>query len=163
MNSWDNYQSRIEARGITKRQTTLNRETRALLNKVPENLSYHTARVYPREKGYGISRFDEEDLSMNLAIINSDNLDETTVCTLPGADIENGSLVHWMDCYWLVTERDYNTTIYTKAKMIQCNHLLRWITPDDKQIHEQWVVVEDGTKLSILSFRITKVVCQNIY
>lgn len=50
-----------------------------------------------------------------------------------------------MDNYWLVTERDPNITLYTKAKLLQCNHLLKWINSDDKII-TQWCVVEDGTK-----------------
>jgi hypothetical protein len=50
-----------------------------------------------------------------------------------------------MDNYWLVTERDVNMTVYTRAKMVQCNHLLRWVSEDDK-ICEQWCIIEDGTK-----------------
>lgn len=163
MSGWDNYRSRMEVRGVTKRQTALNRETRLLQDKVPDSLSYQSLSVYPREKGYDIFRFcNIKEFARNLAIINSDNLNEKYICTLPGEDIEHGSLVFWMDNYWLVTERDYNTTVYTKAKMIQCNHLLRWITPDG-QVHEQWAVIEDGTKLSIFSFRAKRFVCKNIY
>ena len=29
--------------------------------------------------------------------------------------------------------------------MVQCNHLLRWVSKDD-EICEQWCIVEDGTK-----------------
>ena len=54
--------------------------------------------------------------------------------------------MHWMDNYWLITERDADTTVYTRAKMIQCNHLLKWVS-DDNTIHEQWCIIEDGTKL----------------
>ena len=64
---------------------------------------------------------------------------------MPGETIKHGSLVHWMDQYWLVVEKDYNTTLYTRAKLQQCNYLLRWVS-EDAVIHEQWCIVEDGTK-----------------
>ena len=69
---------------------------------------------------------------------------------MPGEDIENGSLVHWMDQYWLVTEQDANNTIYRRSKMLQCNYLLKWVTAAH-EICEQWAVTEDGTKLEIVS------------
>ena len=64
---------------------------------------------------------------------------------MPDDDLTHGSLIYWMDNYWLITERDANTTIYTRAKMIQCNHLLKWVS-DDNVICEQWCIIEDGTK-----------------
>ena len=64
---------------------------------------------------------------------------------MPSEDIEPGSLVDWMNNFWLVSERDANTTVYAKTKLLQCNHLLKWITPEH-EIIQQWCVVEDGTK-----------------
>jgi len=81
----------------------------------------------------------------SLSVINSDNLDVKTLCTIPGEDLPHGGLVHWMDNFWLITEKDANNEIYTKAIMRQCNHLLRWIA-DDGTIVERWCIVEDGTK-----------------
>ena len=66
---------------------------------------------------------------------------------MPGEDIEHGGLIRWADNYWLVTERDANNNVYARAKMIQCNYLLKWVSDDDK-IYEQWCIVEDGTKLT---------------
>lgn len=131
MSIWDTYESRISARGGTKRGAALRRETMMVGNKIKDNLSYQTVMI--------------DDDSQNVAIIDSDNLNEKTIISLPGEDIEHGSLVHWMDNYWLITERDANTTVYTRAKMIRCNHLLKWVS-DGNRIHEQWCVVEDGTK-----------------
>lgn len=81
-----------------------------------------------------------------MAIINSDNLDIKTLCSLPGEDIRHGSLVEWMDQHWLVIEKDANNEVYTRAKMQQCNYLLRWINSDG-EIIERWSIVNDGTKL----------------
>lgn len=131
MGIWDTYESRISARGGTKRGAALIRETRIVGNKLKDNLSYQTVTI--------------DDIAQDVAVINSDNLNEKTIITLPGEDIRHGSLVHWMDNYWLITERDANTTVYTRAKMTQCNHLLKWVS-DDNTIHEQWCIIEDGTK-----------------
>lgn len=143
MSVWDVYQSRANARGDTKRATQLKREIRTVQDKLPDNLSYQSVIIYDLEHGYNIS--EEYAIQQNVAIINSDNLNEKTIIALPGDDIIHGSLVFWMDNHWLVTERDANTTVYTRAKMIQCNHLLKWVSADD-EIIEQWCIIEDGTK-----------------
>ena len=145
---WNIYANRLKVHGSSKKDATYRREARSLLQKLPDNLSYHTATIFDQEHGYNIS---SEDMcayatQRKVAIINSDNLDEKYIFSLPGEDIEHGSLVYWMDNYWLVTERDANTTLYTRAKLIQCNHLLKWVS-DDGIIYEQWCRVEDGTKL----------------
>lgn len=131
MGVWDTYESRISARGGTKRGAALRRETRMVGTKVKDNLSYQTVTI--------------DDVAQEVAVINSDNLNEKTIIALPGEDIGHGSLVYWMDNYWLITERDANTTVYTRAKMMQCNYLLKWVS-DDNTIHEQWCIIEDGTK-----------------
>lgn len=159
MSVWDNYQTRKSVSGITKRDSVLRREIRTLNNKLPDSLSYHTVSIFPAEDGYDLDRFDDiSRFAQNVAIINTDNLNEKFIYSLPGDDIEHGSLVYWMDNYWLVVERDANTTVYTKAKLLQCNHLLKWVG-DDHIVHEQWSVVEDGTKLRVLSFRVEKSAC----
>ncbi|MCD8206982.1 MAG: hypothetical protein LUD72_03495 [Bacteroidales bacterium] len=88
----------------------------------------------------------EHRYTQNVAIIDSDNLNEKTIISMPSEDIILGSLVIWMNEHWLVTERDANTTVYTRAKLLQCNHLLKWVA-EDNNIIEQWSVFDDGTKL----------------
>lgn len=145
MDMWDIYQDRIEAHGGTKRGAALQREVRFINTKLPDNLSYQQVVFYDRNHGYNITGHEgDEPFLRKVAIINSDNLDEKYIYSLPGEDIEHGGLVYWMDNYWLVTERDANTTVYTRAKLLQCNYLLKWI--EDGQIFEQWCVIEDGTK-----------------
>lgn len=132
MSAWDTYTLRSDARGNTKREASLKREVSYISRKVPESLSYN-------------ENVPIDGIPQNVTIINSDNLNEKLIYSLPGEDIVHGGLVEWMDNHWLVTERDANTTLYTKAKMIQCNHLLKWIDEFDT-LHEQWSIVEDGTK-----------------
>lgn len=131
MNGWDLYEERMRIRGVTRRDTALQREQRNLRLKLPHSLSYHHAVV--------------DDKEQDVAIINSDNLDTKMIYSLPGEDIRFGCYVEWMGQHWLVTERDYNTEVYTRAKMRQCNYLLRWIDAEHV-IHEQWCITEDGTK-----------------
>lgn len=128
---WDLYQNMIDISGGSPREEALRREKEFLRRKLRNSLSYHEVRI--------------DGVQRNAAVINSDNLNEKTICSLPGEDIPHGGYVEWMDNVWLVTERDANTEVYTRATMIQCNYLLRWID-SDKEIREQWCIIEDGTK-----------------
>lgn len=131
MSVWDSYQSRLEAVGTTKCDTALRRGARNLNMKSPDSLSYHTV--------------DIDGISQEVMIINTDNLDEKFIYALPGEDIPHGGIITWADNHWIVTDKDASKELYARAKMIQCNYLLRWIDRD-AIIHEQWCVVEDGTK-----------------
>lgn len=131
MGVWSSYQARLDAKGSTKREVRLNREVKYLERKLGSTLSYHVVSI--------------NDKRQELAIINSDNLNLKTICSMPGEEIICGSLVWWSDNYWLVTEVDANDEVYTKAIMQQCNHKLKWIA-SDRSIVERWCIVNDGTK-----------------
>lgn len=131
MSVWDTYQTRLDSIGTTKRDARFRREARYLSTKAPDSLSYFTV--------------DIDGKSQNVAIINTDNLDEKFIYAMPGEDITHGGLVEWMDNYWLVTEKDAANELYTHAKIIQCNYLLKWVD-SEHIVHEQWCIVEDGTK-----------------
>ena len=132
MSPWDLYEDRRHIQGDTRRETAYRREYGRLTDKVVNSLSFHTAIIDGAER--------------HLSIINSDNLNQKTLLTLPGEDLDCGGLVEWMDNHWLITEKDANNELYTRAKMEQCNYLLKWIDPDEKKIIERWCIVEDGTK-----------------
>jgi len=91
MSVWDMYEKRIEARGTSKRNATLIRESRLLNSKLKDSLSYHSVII--------------DGLDRNVAVINSDNLNEKIMCSLPGEDFFCGGLVEWEDNYWLITEK----------------------------------------------------------
>lgn len=128
---WDRYSDRMESRGFTKREATFRRETSYITRKLPENISYKQLTI--------------DGVPQMVAVIDSDNLNEKMLYSMPGEDLLHGGLVEWMDNRWLITERDANTDVYTRARMVQCNHLLKWVDDLDL-IHEQWCIVEDGTK-----------------
>ena len=133
MGLWDIYEDRANAHGRTKREVELRNEQRMLLNKTKNTLSYFEAIVDGEVR--------------NVSIIDSDNLNEKKMLSLPGEDFDCGALVEWADNYWLITEKDAHNEVYTRVKLLQCNYLLKWVDEFD-EIHEQWCVIEDGTKLS---------------
>lgn len=119
MSVWDTYQNRIDAHGGTKRNAALIREQRFLMNKANDSLSYHTAIV------------DGE--SRNVSIICPFN---------HAATIE---ILARQRYHRLISEKDANNEVYTKVKLLQCNYLLHWVD-EWNIIHEQWCIIEDGTK-----------------
>lgn len=130
---WGTYMNRMDARGTTKRESSLRREMSHLSNKIRDSLAYHTCTI--------------DDEKYEVAIINSDNLDEKYIYSMPGGELPLGGLVFWMDQYWLITSKDFNTEVLTRAMMKQCNYLLRWVDVKTKTVIERQVIVEDSTKL----------------
>ena len=141
MSVWDKYEKRIDAYGRTNRDSAKKREIRMLDRKLKDSLSYHEILV--------------NNLQRVAAIVDSDNLNEKVMFSLPGEDFTCGELVEWADNHWLITEKDANNEIYTRVKLLQCNHLLHWVD-DDNIIRSQWCVIEDGTKLRTISFRVVE-------
>lgn len=131
MGIWDSYANRIEIHGKTRRDAALAREFRLLNDKLKDSLSYHDVVI--------------DGVERNVAIINSDNLNEKTMLSLPGEDFMCGGTVDWANNHWLISEKDANNEVYTRVKLLQCNYLLKWVD-DSNVIHEQWCVIEDGTK-----------------
>lgn len=131
MSVWDTYESRVSAHGGTKRNATLLREQRYLSSKMRDSLSFQSVVV--------------DGVERDVSIINSDNLNEKLMLSPPGEDFDCGGLVDWADNHWLITEKDANNEVYTRVKLVQCNYLLKWVD-DENVIHEQWCIIEDGTK-----------------
>lgn len=128
---WEVYLDRIRAKGGTLRGTALRREQVVLADKAVNSLSFHTLTI--------------DGVERNMTVINTDNLDTKRLVSLPGEDIHHGGIVEWMDNHWLITEKDANNEVYTRAVMRQCNYLIRWVNTD-KEVVERWCIVEDGTK-----------------
>jgi len=139
MSVWDTYAARINAHGGSIRETHLKREKRIFREKMQHSLSYFTVTI--------------DDVEQNVMIVDTDNLNEKFIYSLPDEDVRSGGVVYYAGGHWLVTERDSSNEVYTRSKMCQCNYLLRWIDDDD-EIHEQWCIVEDGTKLRHARWRV---------
>lgn len=146
MSVWDVYEDRVKSGGGSKYGAAFDRERRAIKMKLPNNLSFESVEVFASEYGFNITSEQSQShkTSQKVAIIDSDNLNEKSIYSMPGEDIELGALIILDGCYWLVCERDHRNVLYTKAKIIQCNHLLKWI--QDGDIMSQWCIIEDGTK-----------------
>ena len=150
----DRYRRRTTVMGGDLREDTLVREKLRVRFMLKDNLSYHSVITYedsiiiPESEGCGCKSRTDNAITRNVAIINSDNLDEKYVYSMPGEDLQPGTLFYWADNYWLITDRDANNEVYTRTKAIQCNFLLRWVHVQDGEpvVKEQWCYIEDGTK-----------------
>ena len=131
MSIWETYHARMSAIGSTQRQAALIREKHVLDEKMKNSLSYQHITI--------------DGADADVSIIDSDNLNEKKVLSRPGETLDCGATIYWRNNYWLITERDASDEVYTRAKMIQCNHKLKWVD-ESGEIHEQWCVIEDGTK-----------------
>lgn len=132
MGAWDAYKSRIQINGKTSREESLLYEKWYFSDRSKDGLFYHTVKINGE--------------TVNLNIINSDNLNEKMIYSMPDETFPCGGYMEWAGNIWLITEKDANDEVYTRGKVLQCNHLLKWIDPETREIHEQWCVVEDGTK-----------------
>lgn len=131
MGVWDVYNSRIDAKGGTKRNSTIIREKRRINDHIVDNPSYQICTI--------------DDQVRNVTILNSDNFNEKTIISMPDEDLRHGALVEWMDNHWLIIDKDPNLTMYAKCMMRQCNFFLKWVDSTGK-VCGQWAVVSDGTK-----------------
>lgn len=127
---WDTYSRRLATSGLTKQDTVRNREKRYLSEKMKDSPSYYKVQIDGRPR--------------HAVITDTETYNTKTICSVPGEKLKWGSLVFWKKCFWIVTDRDSYNELYDKAKLTQCNHLLRWVD-EDGSIKEQWCVVEDGT------------------
>lgn len=134
MSAWDVYTERLKVNGTTRREAMRIKTNERLTNKLLTSLSYKQVLVdgMPRE----------------VAITDEDDFDIKNIFSMPGETLRHGCLVEWEDSRWLITEMDAHNELYTKARMLRCNYLLKWINPSG-QIVERWCVVEDGTKYLI--------------
>ena len=70
--------------------------------KIPNSLSYHHVTIDGAER--------------DLAVIDSDNLDTKTLCSMPGEDLPHGGIVEWMGNHWLIVTRDANNEYTPKGQ-----------------------------------------------
>lgn len=130
MNPWETYEARNAVRGVTRRDTTLNRAQNRLARKMPQTLSFTDVSV--------------DGVKHSISVIDTDNLDTKLIFTMPNETVKHGGIVEWEGYHWIITEKDAHSEVYTKAKMRQCNYLLKWV--DGQSIIERWCIVEDGTR-----------------
>ena len=131
MNPWDTYADRLNAVGSSIRSATEKRTVRRISNKEEDGVFFHTVTIDGTEQ--------------DVTIIKSDNRNTKTILSAPGEAIPCGAIVEWMNTMWLITEVDPDNTLYTTAKMLRCNYLLKWVDAN-ADIHEQWCIIEDGTR-----------------
>lgn len=135
MGVWENYETRMEAIGITGRDRAVNSLKTHLVKKIPNSPSWH--KVLINEKPQFVS------------ILNrSDDMAKKKICSMPSETLEHGGYVDYENSKWIITEIDASDEVYSSGIMQRCNYLLKWLNHSGKII-EKWCVVEDGTKYLI--------------
>jgi len=130
-NIWDCYDSRMGAKGSTRRERAYLRTVSTLDRKLSASLSFKHLIIDGEER--------------DAAVLDSDNYNQKVLYSMPGETIRGGAMVEWADNHWIVIEKDADTELQTRTMMQQCNYLLRWINKK-KEIVERWCIVTDGTK-----------------
>lgn len=131
---FDDYLTRMELHGTTKREAVKTRAADYLTRRLPGSLSYKEVEI--------------EGRIVPLTVLSTEDSDIKKVLSMPGEILPHGELVYWADNYWLITEVDPDDELYSKGKMQQCNFLLKW-KKENGDIVERWSIVEDGTKYLI--------------
>jgi len=134
MGTFDDYAERIASVGKTQREASLIREKRRIAEEARSSIAFQKVMIEGEQR--------------EVTVISSDLTDQKKICSLPGEDIKCGAIVDWKNNKWLITEKDADDELYTKATMLRCNYELRWVDDDDV-IRSQWCVIEDGTKYLI--------------
>lgn len=131
MSAWDRYEARLNAHGNTAREAARRTEVWRLQTHLPTNLSYTDVLL--------------DDQPQSVAIIDTEELAEKKIRSMPGGTLVHGGLVTWEDSKWIITELDAHKELYYSGLMKRCNQIVKWVTPEGGTI-ERWGIVEDGTK-----------------
>lgn len=136
MSGWENYTSRMEAVGITKRDMWVTHTKASISRRLLASPSCRLVKVN------GVEQY------LSVVHKTKSELDTKRIAALPGEHLAHGGLVDFAGHKWLITAVDVDDEVYEKGFMRLCNHVLRWIGQDGK-LKEKWCVVEDGTKYLI--------------
>lgn len=129
-----NYRDRLGASEAPKRDLVKMRTQRLLHHKHKASLSYKTVLI--------------NGVQQNVSIIDTTDLSEKKIFSMPSETLLHGGLVDWEDSKWLITEINAHSELYEEGRIKRCNHLLKW-KDNDGMIQERWCIVEDGTKYLI--------------
>lgn len=131
MSAWDTYRARLDVHGNTMREAAKRMEIRRLQDKLPTNLSYTDVAI--------------NDNPQSVIIIDTTDLSEKKIRSMPGETLVHGGLVSWEESKWLITELDAHKELYYSGLIKRCNQVVKWVTPEGDTI-SRWGIVEDGTK-----------------
>lgn len=125
-NGWDIYSLYIGQNGYTQRERIINETKDMYLNKIQESPSYHEVEI--------------DGNIVNLQINSAKTTNKKTFVVMPGETVALGQVVTWNNMHWLITEVDFDDTLYLKGTMEQCNRKIRWQNQETKEIVERWCV-----------------------
>lgn len=135
MSIWTNYNIKLGAMGETARDRNLKRTQLRISNKIRGSLSYYTVIIDGQERSVAITKTKE-------------GRDIKNMYSMPNETFERGSLVEWMDNFWLIISHDVQDEVYTSATIQQCNYLLRWINEDGNIIERHCIITNNDRNSS---------------
>lgn len=137
MVNWALYSDRLQAHGVTPRERTRNYAIYNIDTLMPNSVAYMTAKVtMPNET---------KPFEQDFAFLKSDDYAIKYICTRPGESITCGSLITWMNHFWLVTDMDVDDDIYMKGTITKCNYMLNFTLSDGTEISKP-SYIRDVTK-----------------
>lgn len=137
MGAWDNYVATMSSIGRTKHDMWVNHSRDSLRRRMYDSPACHIVTI--------------DGVEQAITVTHRDKLYQKRICAMPGESLRHGGLVEFAGNRWLITEVDADNEVYERGIMLQCNHVLRWISKDGRLI-EKWCYVEDGTKYLIGEF-----------
>lgn len=125
-NVWDIYSSYIGQHGFTDRDRIINETKEVYIEKIQHSPSFHTV--------------DVDGETMSLQINSTQQNNKKTFCTMPDERVSLGQIVTWNDMHWLVTEIDFDDTLYLTGTIEQCNRQIIWQNQQTGEIIKRWCV-----------------------
>ena len=134
MESWELYEKRLQPVGHTKREMWLGHTKASIRRRLLASPSCREVLI--------------NGVLQTVSIVHQSEMTVKKICALPDEHLVHGGLVDFAGSKWLITDIDADNEVYEKGLMLQCNHILRWISRDGV-LREKWCHVEDGTKYLI--------------
>lgn len=128
---FDQYKARIDLRGPTKRDASINHAKDAFYRYAVNSPEYESILL--------------NGVETNALILDGDDYGIKYMCSTDGTSYHGGMIVIWNDRPWLVTEIHTREMLYSKATIQLCNYMLKF-TNADGDIVEKPCIIKDVTK-----------------
>ena len=125
-NVWNTYSSYLGQYGFTDRDRIINETKSMYADKIQHSPSFHEVDV------------DGENMSMQINSTKENN--KKTFCAMPDERVALGQIVTWNDMHWLITEIDFDDTLYLTGTIEQCNRQVTWQNQNTGEIIKRWCV-----------------------
>ena len=89
---------------------------------------------------YDVTRNDVQQTFIITPKTNDKN--KCDIVTRPNEELNMGDIIYWHKLHWIVTDKEFDNSIYNIGEMTRCNRTIKWQNPDTLKIIERWCLVE---------------------